>query len=65
MRIVLRESVDATVCTGTLASGEIFVEQMLQHVNWITDIFIYPGGQNLTGLSERALSVWFEKEPAR
>lgn len=65
MSVVLEGSVDAIICTGSLANRKILVERILQRVNWIADTFVYPGEHELTALNDGTLRVLREEEPVK
>lgn len=56
--------IDAIVLTGGLAYGKSLVDMIAKRVNWIADIIIYPGENELQALTEGALRVLrHEEEP--
>lgn len=54
---VLYGKVDAIVLTGGLAYGKGFVNEISERVNWIADVIIHPGENELQALAEGALRV--------
>lgn len=54
---VLSGKVDAIILTGELAEGKRFTEQISSRVNWIADVFVHPGENELLALAEGALRV--------
>ncbi|WP_449536885.1 butyrate kinase [Ferdinandcohnia sp. Marseille-Q9671] len=54
---VLSGRVDAIILTGGLAYGQEFITQISNHVNWIADVIIQPGENELQALAEGALRV--------
>ena len=54
---VLKGQVDAIILTGGLAHGSSFVEAISERVNWIADIEIRPGENELQALAEGATRV--------
>lgn len=54
---VLYGKVDAIVRTGGLAYGKGFVNEISERVNWIADVIIHPGENELQALAEGALRV--------
>jgi len=54
---VLAGKVDAIVLTGGLAYGKSFVEQIIRRVQWIADVIVHPGENELQALAEGALRV--------
>lgn len=65
MSTVLNGKVDAIVFTGGLAYGKSFVELISKRVNWIADVIVYPGENELEALNEGALRVLRKEEEAR
>lgn len=57
MGAVLSGQVDAIVLTGHLAGSDILTNEITAHVNWIADVFIYPGEYDLQALNEGTLRV--------
>jgi butyrate kinase len=53
----LAGKVDAIVLTGGLAYGKEFVKQISERVNWIADVIIHAGENELQALAEGALRV--------
>ncbi len=54
---VLHGKVDAIVLTGGLAFGKGFVSEIIERVNWIADVVVHPGENELQALAEGALRV--------
>jgi butyrate kinase len=54
---VLSGKVDAIILTGGLAYGKGFVKSITDRINWIADIIIQPGENELQALAEGALRV--------
>lgn len=54
---VLSGKVDAIVLTGGLAYGTGFVKRISDRVNWIADVIVHPGEDELLALAEGALRV--------
>ncbi|MEH7236999.1 butyrate kinase [Bacillus sp. JJ1562] len=54
---VLSGRVDAIILTGGLAYGNEFISEISNHVNWIADVIIQPGENELQALAEGALRV--------
>ncbi len=52
---VLNGKVDAIVLTGGLAYGKGFRQGHLKRINWIADVIIQPGENELQALAEGAL----------
>jgi butyrate kinase len=54
---VLSGRVDAIVLTGGLAYGTGFVKRISDRINWIADVIVHPGEDELLALAEGALRV--------
>lgn len=54
---VLSGKVDAIVLTGGLAYGKKFVKSISDRINWIADVIVHPGENELQALAEGALRV--------
>lgn len=54
---VLEGKVDAIVLTGNLAYGNGLVKAITERINWIADVIVYPGENDLQALAEGALRV--------
>jgi butyrate kinase len=54
---VLSGKVDAIILTGGLAYGEDFVKSITDRINWIADVIVHPGENELQALAEGALRV--------
>ncbi|WP_026570008.1 MULTISPECIES: butyrate kinase [Sediminibacillus] len=64
MAAVLNGKVDGIVLTGGLAYGKAFVEMIAERVNWIADVMVYPGENELQALAEGTMRVLTgEEEP--
>nr|WP_232353882.1 butyrate kinase [[Bacillus] enclensis] len=59
---VLNGKVDAIVLTGGLAYGKDFVKAISERINWIADVIIHPGENELQALAEGALRVLKNEE---
>lgn len=62
---VLAGDVDAIILTGELAEGKGFIEQISDRVNWIADVFVHPGENELLALAEGTLRVLHGEEEAK
>ncbi|MDQ0183797.1 butyrate kinase [Cytobacillus kochii] len=62
---VLKGKVDAIILTGGLAYGKAFVNDISSYVNWIADVIIEPGEDELQALAEGALRVLRGEEEAK
>ncbi|QED48562.1 butyrate kinase [Cytobacillus dafuensis] len=54
---VLNGKVDAIIITGGLAYGKDFVKEISDRINWIADVIVQPGENELQALAEGALRV--------
>lgn len=54
---VLQGKVDAIILTGGLAYGKDFVRSINERINWIADVIVKPGENELQALAEGALRV--------
>ncbi|PLR99862.1 butyrate kinase [Bacillus sp. T33-2] len=62
---VLSGMVDAIVITGGLAYGKGFVNQISERINWIADVVVLPGENEMQALAEGALRVLQGEEQAK
>ncbi|MEQ6376505.1 butyrate kinase [Bacillaceae bacterium S4-13-58] len=62
MSAVLQGQVDAIVLTGGLAYGKKFVHRISSRVDWIADILVYPGENELEALNAGTVRVLSGKE---
>lgn len=62
---VLAGKVDAIVLTGGLAYGKEFVKKITDRIQWIGDVIIKPGENELQALAEGALRVLRNEEDAK
>ncbi len=61
---VLRGKADAIILTGGLAYGRSFTEEIRKYVDWIAEVAVYPGEDELQALAEGAIRVLTgEEEP--
>lgn len=66
MSTALKGQVDGIVLTGRLAYGETLVTLISNQVDWIADVLVYPGENELKALVEGTLRVLRkEEEPKR
>lgn len=59
---VLAGRVDGIILTGGLAYGRELVEQISEKINWIADVIVKPGENELQALAEGALRVLRNEE---
>lgn len=62
---VLHGKVDAIILTGGLAYGKEFVRSIQERVEWIADVIVRPGENELQALAEGALRVLRGEEEAK
>lgn len=62
---VFHGKVDAIILTGGLAYGTEFVRKIIERVDWISQIIVKPGENELQALAEGALRVLREEEEAK
>ena len=65
MSAVLSGNVDGIVLTGELAQSSLLTQMISDRVNWIADIFIYPGADELQALNEGTLRVLHGEEKVK
>lgn len=63
--VVLSGKVDGIILTGGLAYGNILVAEIMERVNWIADVMVEPGENELQSLAEGALRVLRGEEEAK
>jgi butyrate kinase len=54
--------VDAIILTGGLAYGKEFIKDISSRINWIADVIVQPGENELQALAEGALRVLLGEE---
>ncbi|MBU9724094.1 MULTISPECIES: butyrate kinase [Bacillaceae] len=62
---VLAGKIDAIVLTGGLAYGKQFVKKISDRVEWMADVIVKPGENELQALAEGALRVLRNEEEAK
>ncbi len=62
---VLHGKVDAIVLTGGLAYGKDFVNEITERIEWISDVIVHPGENELQALAEGGLRVLRGEEDAK
>ena len=65
MATVLKGDVDAIVLTGGLARSEMLVGWIVERVEWIAAVMIYPGEDEMLAMAQGALRVLRGEEEAR
>lgn len=59
---VLKGAVDVIVLTGGLAYSKQITSSIRGHIDWISDVVVYPGENELQSLAEGALRILKEEE---
>nr|WP_160721552.1 butyrate kinase [Bacillus sp. USDA818B3_A] len=62
---VLSGKVDAIILTGGLACAKRFVKLISDRINWIADVIVHPGEDELQALAEGALRVLSGEEEVK
>ncbi|MFD2925908.1 butyrate kinase [Halobacillus naozhouensis] len=62
MSVVLEGKVDAIALTGGLAYGKAFISEISKRIDWIADVLVYPGENELEALNEGTLRVLQNEE---
>ena len=62
---VFKGKVDAIILTGGLAYGKEFVSKIREYINWIADVIVQPGEDELQALAEGTLRVLIGEEQAK
>ncbi|WP_010650801.1 butyrate kinase [Oceanobacillus massiliensis] len=65
MSVVLCGEVDAIVITGNLGNRSKLTKWIMERVNWIADMIVYPGENELQSLSEGVIRVLRNKEDSK
>jgi len=65
MATVLKGDVDAIVLTGGLARSEMLVAWIVERVEWIAPLMIYPGEDEMLAMAQGALRVLRGQEEAQ
>lgn len=65
MATVLKGNVDAIVLTGGLARSEMLVNWIVERVEWIAPLMIYPGEDEMLAMAQGALRVLRGEEDAK
>lgn len=61
----LKGEVEAIVLTGGLAYGKSFVSTIRSYIDWISDVLVYPGENELQSLAQGALRVLQGEEQSK
>ncbi|MHA6486012.1 butyrate kinase [Bacillus cabrialesii] len=61
----LKGEVEAIVLTGGLAYGKSFVSSISSYIDWISDVLVYPGENELQSLAQGALRVLLGEEQSK
>lgn len=62
---VLKGQVDGILLTGGIAYDKMFTDWIVEMVSFISDVYVYPGEDELTALAEGALRVLRGEEVAK
>ncbi|MGK9428539.1 butyrate kinase [Bacillus atrophaeus] len=62
---VLKGEVEVIVLTGGLAYGKSFVSSIRSYIDWISDVLVYPGENELQSLAQGALRVLLGEEQSK
>lgn len=65
MATVLKGDVDAIVLTGGLARSDMLVDWIVERVEWIAPVMVYPGQDEMLAMVQGALRVLRGEEEAR
>ena len=65
MATVLNGRVDQIILTGGIAYSPVVVNEIKKRVEWISDITVYPGEDELLALAQGAIRVLNGEEEAR
>ena len=65
MATVLKGKVDAIILTGGIAYSPIVVNSIKERVNWIADVIVYPGEDELLALAQGAIRVLTGEEEVK
>jgi len=65
MATVLKGNVDAIVLTGGLARSDMLVDWIVERVEWIAPVMIYPGEDEMLAMAQGALRVLRGEEGVR
>lgn len=61
----LKGEIEAIVLTGGLAYGKSFVSAIRSYIDWISDVLVYPGENELQSLAQGALRVLQGEEQSK
>jgi len=65
MATVLNGRVDQIILTGGIAYSPVVVNEIKKRVEWISDITVYPGEDELLALAQGAIRVLDGEEEAK
>ncbi|SIS36966.1 butyrate kinase [Salimicrobium flavidum] len=65
LSVILGKEIDAIVLTGGLAYGKEYVNWIKNRVDWISEVLVYPGEDEMAALNEGALRVLKGEEEAK
>ena len=65
MSVVLKGKVDTIILTGGIAYSSVVINAIKENVNWISNLTVYPGEDELLALAQGAIRVLDGEEEAR
>lgn len=65
MSVVLKGKVDTIILTGGIAYSPVVINAIKENVNWISNLTVYPGEDELLALAQGAIRVLDGEEEAR
>ena len=65
MATVLKGKVDSIILTGGIAYSPIVVSDIKERVEWISNVMVYPGEDELLALAQGAIRVLSGEEEAK
>ena len=65
MSVVLKGKLDTIILTGGIAYSPVVINAIKENVNWISNLTVYPGEDELLALAQGAIRVLDEEEEAR
>lgn len=65
MAVVLQGEIDGIAITGEFAYSTFLIDYITEQVNWIADVFVYPGESDLQAINAGTLRVLKEEESVK
>ena len=65
MATVLKGKVDSIILTGGIAYSPVVVSDIKERVEWISNVAVYPGEDELLALAQGAIRVLNNEEKAK